>query len=151
MTNPLKSDASTSLGLFLARAPMGAFFLLAGYQKVFKIGVDNFVKSAIASARPLPFHVSPDLMNMYLHAVPFLELTVGTWLLVGILTRVGAFVAGLMLYSFILGSTGWWMAGGLFSQNVIFLGLVLGVLLAGPGCVSLDHVLFNKKKPKPHA
>ena len=149
MTNPLKTDASTSLGLLLARLPIGAFFFLAGYDKVFKTGVDTFVKSANTVARPLPFEVSQGIMNAYLHAVPFLELVVGTWLVVGILSRVSALIGGLMLVSFMVGCTGITMNGAPFHPNLIYLGMLLCVLMAGPGHLSLDQLLFNKKKKKP--
>lgn len=149
MTNPLKTNASASLGLLLARLPVGAFFVLAGYQKVFKTGVDSFVKLATTTARPLPFEVSPGLMNGYLHAVPFLELIVGTWLIVGILSRISALVGGLMVASFIVGCTGIMMSGMPFHPNLVYLGVLLCVLLAGPGNLSLDNLLFNKKKRKP--
>src|SRR5690348_17282970 len=149
MTNPLKTNASASLGLLLARLPVGAFFVLAGYDKVFKTGVDNFVKLATATARPLPFEVSHGAMNAYLHAVPFLELVIGTWLIVGMLSRISAFVAGLMLVSFIIGCTGITFSGMPFHPNLVYLGVLLCVLLAGAGTLSLDQFLFNKKKRKP--
>jgi uncharacterized membrane protein YphA (DoxX/SURF4 family) len=151
MTNPLKTNASASLGLLLARLPVGAFFVLAGYEKVFKTGVDSFVKIATTTARPLPFEVSPGVMNAYLHAVPFLELVVGTWLIVGIFSRISALIGGLMLVSFVVGCTGIMMTGMPFHPNVIYLGVLLCVLLAGAGTMSLDQLLFNKKKRKPQA
>jgi uncharacterized membrane protein YphA (DoxX/SURF4 family) len=151
MTNPLKTQASTNLGLLLARLPMGAFFFLAGYDKVFHKGVDKFVELASSSARPLPFEVSHGLMNGYLHAIPFLEMIVGTWLVVGMLSRLSAFVGSLMLVSFIVGATGMQLTGAPFHPNLIYLGVTLCVLLAGPGNVSLDQLLFNRKKKKPAA
>ena len=151
MTNPLKSQASTNFGLFLARVPMGAFFFLAGYDKVFHKGVEEFVKFAVANARPIPFEVSTGVMNGYLHAIPFLELIVGTWLVVGMLSRVSAFVSSLMLVSFIMGATGVRAPGAPFQPNLIYLGVTLGVLLAGPGSLSLDNLMFNRKKKKPQA
>jgi uncharacterized membrane protein YphA (DoxX/SURF4 family) len=146
MTNPLKSNAAVSLGLLLARLPLGAFFLIAGYQKVFKFGVDKFVSMATSNARHMPFEVSPSLMSMYLHAVPFLELAVGAWLVVGCLTRVGAFVGALMLVSFTIGYTGISSDQAPFQPNLIYLGMTLCLLLTGPGTLSLDRFLFGRRR-----
>jgi uncharacterized membrane protein YphA (DoxX/SURF4 family) len=150
MTNPLKTNASASLGLLLARLPVGAFFVLAGYEKVFKTGVGSFVQLANAKAH-LSFEVSPGVMSAYLHAVPFLELVIGTWLIVGIFSRISALIGGLMLVSFIAGWTGLMLNGMPFHPHLIYLGVLLCVLLAGAGTMSLDQLLFNKKKRKPQA
>ena len=151
MTNPLKTQGSTNLGLLLVRLPVGAFFFLAGYDKVFHKGVEKFVEATFASMRPIPFEVSHGLMSAYLHAIPFLELVIGTWLVVGMLGRLSAFVASLMLVTYIMGKTGTQADPWPFHANLIFLGVTLCTLLAGPGNLSLDHLLFNRKKKKPAA
>lgn len=154
MKNPMKSDASASLGMLLARLPVGAFFLIAGYDKL-RGGVDNFVKAVSSSATPPPW-VPPGSVETYLHVVPFLEVAVGAMLLLGLLTRLGALIGSLMVLSFTVGYT---HLHGVspsdqalpFHPNLIYLGLLLALLFVGPGRFSLDGVLFGGKRRKPAA
>jgi uncharacterized membrane protein YphA (DoxX/SURF4 family) len=136
-----------NVGLLLARLPMGAFFLIAGIHKL-HMGIDQFVSFASHSGSA-PRAVPPDWVNTYLHAVPFLELTVGLLLILGILTRLGGLIGALMVLSFTIGYTG--LHGqspsdqGLpFHPNLIYLGILLLVFLAGPGRISLDGMLFGR-------
>jgi len=154
MKNPLKSDASVSLGLLLARLPIGAFFLIAGYDKL-REGVNKFVAFASQSAT-IPQWVPPGYTDTYLHVVPFLEVAIGAMLLLGLLTRLGALIGGLMVVSYVVGLTH--LHGNTpsdqalpFHPNLIYLGLLLALLFVGPGRFSLDGVLFGKKKHKPAA
>lgn len=148
MTNPLKSERSTNLGLLLARLPMGAFFLIAGYQKVFKIGVDNFIgfASRYGSA---PKGIPADWVHTYLHAIPFMELGVGLALVLGLFGRLGGFIGALMVLSFEIGFTG--LHGNNpndqalpFHPNLIYVGLLLMLLFVGPGRISLDGLIFGR-------
>lgn len=152
MKNPLKSDVSASLGMLLARLPVGAFFLIAGYGKL-RGGIENFAKAVGPSATPPPW-VPPGSVDTYLHVLPFLEVAVGALLLLGLLTRVGALIASLMVLSFIVGYT---HLHGVspndqalpFHPNLIYLGVLLALVFVGPGRFSLDGVLFGRKKIKP--
>jgi uncharacterized membrane protein YphA (DoxX/SURF4 family) len=149
MTNPLRTEKSLNLGLLLARLPMGAFFLIAGIQKL-HMGIDRFVGYARSSGSA-PRAVPPEWVNNYLHAVPFLELAVGTLLILGLVGRLGGLIGALMVISFTIGYSG--LHGqspsdqGLpFHPNLIYLGLLLLVFLAGPGRISLDGLLFGRKR-----
>lgn len=145
MDTPLKTRVSTTVGLLLARLPMGAFFLLAGYQKIFQVGVGKFVHEASRSPR-MPDWAPPAGVSAYLHAVPFLELVVGILLVLGLVARVGGLIGSLMVVSFIIGATGLRDPNLPFTPNLIYLGVLLLVLLAGPGRISLDAVLLGRKK-----
>jgi uncharacterized membrane protein YphA (DoxX/SURF4 family) len=86
---------------------------------------------------------------MYLAALPYAEIAVGTLLVLGLLTRVGGFFASLMLLSFIVAVTGVKGAGDApFQTNVVFLGLALLLFFAGGGKIGLDGMLFGKKKAR---
>lgn len=152
MKNPLKSDVSASLGMLLARLPVGAFFLIAGYGKLSE-GVNKFIEAVSSKATP-PAWVPPGSVDTYLHVVPFLEVAVGALLLLGLLTRLGALIGGLMVLSFTVGYTH--LHGTTpseqalpFHPNLIYLGVLLALVFVGPGRFSLDGVLFGRKKAKP--
>ena len=152
MKSSRRPAGSISLGLLLARLPMGAFFLIAGYQKVFKIGVENFVAFASQSPR-IPHWAPPGALHTYLHAVPYLEMSVGALLVLGLLARLGGLVGAVMVSSFIIGATGIYAEGLPFTPNFIYLGLLLLFVFAGPGMISLDGLMFGppKERPKPPA
>lgn len=143
MKNPLKTPSSNSLGLLLARLPIGAFFLLAGYSKI-KMGIANFVETASHSPR-VPASVSPQLVSGYLHALPFLEILVGAVLIIGLSTRVAGLLGALMVISFIVCFTGLESQGSPFTPNLIYAGILLLVFFAGPGRVSLDGLIIGRR------
>jgi uncharacterized membrane protein YphA (DoxX/SURF4 family) len=146
MTNPLKTEASFNLGLLLGRLPMGAFFLLAGVSKL-QMGVGRFVSFAASSGHAPPV-VPPQWFDTYLHAVPFLELTVGVFLILGLLGRVGGLIGALMVLTFTVGFTGLYGNppdhGIPFHPNFIYMGLLLVIFLLGPGRISVDSILFGR-------
>jgi uncharacterized membrane protein YphA (DoxX/SURF4 family) len=132
-----------SIGLLIARLPIGFFFLVAGANKV-KGGIPAFVQSV---GEAVPSYVPTSLGHGYLYALPIVEILVGACLILGLFFRPVAFVASLMILSFILAVTGVTTdAGGPFQPTVVFLGLVLGLALAGPGAFSADRALFRKPR-----
>ncbi|HZL37886.1 MAG TPA: DoxX family protein [Tepidisphaeraceae bacterium] len=145
MRNPLKTDNSISLGLLLARLPMGLFFLLAGYAK-YSHGVGSFV-SKYGGA--MPGWAPPEAGNFYMHAIPYLEVIVGILLIVGFLTRLCGLVGALMVLSYMIAVTGVRDASLPFHPNSIYLGLLLMVFLVGPGRISLDHLLMGRRRRTP--
>jgi uncharacterized membrane protein YphA (DoxX/SURF4 family) len=146
MKNPLKSETSVNLGLLLARVPMGIVFVVAGVMKL-QGGVEQFVRSQIGNVP----HWAPRAWGEgYLHALPFVEIAVGAMLILGLFGRLAGFVGALVVLSIIIGSTGVFATGYLFHANVIYMGLLLAVLLIGPGRLSLDGLMFRRGKSSQH-
>lgn len=150
MKNPLRSERSSDLGLLAARLPMGAFFLIAGCTKIFSIGVDNFVSFASHSGH-IPSAVPEAWVHTYLHTVPFLELAVGLMLVLGLFGRLGGLVGALLVISFTIGYTRLHGTSPSdqalpFHPNFIYLGLLLMVFLLGPGRMSLDALIFKRRR-----
>ena len=149
MTNPLKTDASASLGLLAARVPLGAFFLIAGYRKVFNMGVEKF---ATTFKDKVPPSVPHDFGNFYLHALPYAEVLVGALVVVGLFTRLVGLTTALMLISFIIAITGITDPSTTnpmpFQPNLIYLGVALLLFFVGAGRFSVDRVLFGRKNKK---
>src|SRR4051794_10668415 len=98
MTNPLKSDGSTSLALLLARVPAGVTLAIAGWMK-FRApgGVAGFVSDNLSR---VPAYMPDGFGRIYLNAVPFAEVALGAFLIAGFLTRLSGFLSALMLISF---------------------------------------------------
>ena len=141
MRNLLASPASTSLGLLLARVPLGAFFVVAGFGKFTTPGgVPGFVSG---SAAAVPRVVPEALGRIYLNAVPYAEVLVGAMLVLGVMARVAGALAAAMLVSFIVAVTGIRDPNLPFHPNVIFLGIALLVLLAGPGSISMERFIWG--------
>src|SRR5687768_16153113 len=77
-----------SIGLFLARVPLGAYFLLAGVGKL-RGGVGKFVESNLSMARE---HLPEKWASIFLNTLPYAEIVLGGMLILGLLTRVTSLI-----------------------------------------------------------
>jgi uncharacterized membrane protein YphA (DoxX/SURF4 family) len=140
-----RPSMAASLGMLCARLPLGAYFIVASGMKL-KMGVAEFTaKTLPAAEKVLPHHLG----EMFLNALPWVELTVGILLIIGLLTRLAAGVMALMLISFTIV----YFTGGLgpdpvrpFHFNIVFLGTALAIMLVGPGWMSLDGLIFRPRR-----
>jgi uncharacterized membrane protein YphA (DoxX/SURF4 family) len=145
-TTVTRYSMATSLGLLFARIPLGSYFIFASAAKL-RMGVDTFVNLQLQSAMKfLPEH----LARTYLTYLPWVELSVGILLILGLLTRFVAAIMVLLLISFTL-HTG--VSGTLapevklpFHPNLVYLGVALAVMLCGPGWLSLDGLIFRPRR-----
>jgi uncharacterized membrane protein YphA (DoxX/SURF4 family) len=148
--------AAQSLGLFLARVPVGAFFVIAAWRKFFvdgkfniKGGVDAFVNQA---GGMVPSWVPPNLGHIYVTAVPYAEVVLGSLLVLGFLSRFVGALLSLMLISFMIAVPP--HASGHFSDtmnfpfnpSIIYLGVCLAIVFCGPGRLSIDGLLFGPRR-----
>ncbi len=141
MPNPLQSPRSTSLGLLLARLPLGALFCIQGYKKLAVLGLANFVSDHIKS---VPHYMPPWFPKLFLNSLPFAEMALGAFIILGMLTRLSALLTSALLVSFI-------MVVGIndstfpFHPNLLFLGNALLLFFAGSGSIAVDAKLFGQK------
>jgi uncharacterized membrane protein YphA (DoxX/SURF4 family) len=143
-----KTSASlASVGLLIARIPIAVYFILAGWMKVSSIGVGKFVQESAAS---VPHFIPPVLGHAYLYALPWTEMLMGTLLLLGLAGRFAALIMSLILISIIIAVTGPVAKPGalMLHQNIVFLGLTIGLMLAGTGRISLDPYVLRPRKRK---
>lgn len=142
-TTVSRSSGPASVGLLLGRIPLGLFFVMAGILK-FYYGLDEFIKSSLPDAMKfLPEHLARGFLN----ALPFVEITIGVLLIVGLLTRIAAGIMALLLLSFTIGKTHLnGVGGGPFHYNIVYLGLALAIMLVGPGWFSIDGILFRPRR-----
>jgi len=155
MTNPLKTLFAEDLALLLARVPLGAYFAMAGYSKVFTIGAKAFAEK---NAAMWPTVLPAELGTVYLTALPFVELLAGLMLIFGLFGRLAGGLVFLMLLSIIIAvgtsanpDPNAFVAffkdpatpNRPFHANFIFLGAALVVTVMGSGGFSVDRFLFR--------
>lgn len=141
MPNPLQSPGSTSFGLLLVRLPLGALFCITGYQKLAVLGLANFVSNNIKS---VPHYMPPWFPKLFLNVLPFAEMGLGAFIVLGMLTRLSGFLTSCLLISFLM-ITGIHDGSWPFHPNVFFLGIALLLLFAGGGNLAVDAKLFGQK------
>ena len=78
---------SMNLAVFFVRVALGAVLVVTG---ALKVGHAPALAASIAGYRLLPAQVIPILATL----LPFIEIFVGVYLLLGLFTRVAAYVAG---------------------------------------------------------
>jgi uncharacterized membrane protein YphA (DoxX/SURF4 family) len=142
---------AASMGLLVARIPIGAYFIKAGIGKftMQPNGVGSFVDHHLADAMKF---LPEQWARMYLGALPYIEISLGVLLIAGLLTRAAALLMSLLLISFTLGAAP--HASGRFSDsvvlpfhpNLVFLGITLALMLCGPGRISIDGLLFRPRR-----
>jgi uncharacterized membrane protein YphA (DoxX/SURF4 family) len=145
-TTVTRYSTAASLGLLLARIPIGAYFILAAVPKL-RMGVEAWAASAMPLA---PKFLSEHTNHVFLTSLPWAELTIGILVILGLLTRVAALVMSLLLISF---SVALGVSGTLaesvklpFHPNLVYLGTTLAIMLCGPGWLSLDGMLFRPRR-----
>jgi uncharacterized membrane protein YphA (DoxX/SURF4 family) len=92
-----------AIGL-LARLALGGVMLVAGLLKVTKPEVSA---RAVQAYQILPF----DVATYVGYGLPVLEVVLGTLLVLGLFTRAGAAVSGVLLVAFIIGIASAWARG----------------------------------------
>ena len=129
-----------NLGLLIARAPLGAWLVLAGFAKFTADGgVQRFVKQFAD-----PAWVPEPAGRYYLTGVPYAEILIGAALVLGVAGRLGGLLASVLLGSLLLLTVSGIRAGGLpFHPNVALLGVAMLVCLAGPGTFSMDRFMWG--------
>lgn len=141
MPNPLQSPRSMSLGLLLARLPLGALFCIAGYRKLAGLGLASFVSEHLKS---VPRYMPPWFPKVFLNGLPFAEMGLGALIILGLFTRLSAFLTSALLISFMM-IMGIQDSTFPFHPNLLFLGNALLLFFAGAGSISIDSRLFGQK------
>jgi uncharacterized membrane protein YphA (DoxX/SURF4 family) len=142
MRNPFKTQRSTDIGLLSARLPVGIMLVIAGCNKLAAKG--GFKGFADANAAYLPKWASHDAGMIVLQLLPIMAVVTGLMILLGLITRLGGFLASVVLLSILL-ATKSFTENGLPHAILAYLGLTLLLFLAGGGNISLDGMFFGKK------
>ncbi len=156
MTNDraLNLDSAMSWLVLVSRVVLGGIFVVAGVSKV---GHATLFAAQIAGFRILPQVVIAPMAV----ALPFLEILLGGYLIVGLFTRTAAWIAVLLLAAFDLAIAsavvrGLTVSCGCFgpsdttvtswpevARDAIFVLLAIVVALRPPGTFALDRRIGN--------
>jgi len=150
-TTIIHPSSPASIGLLLARVPLGLYFIMAAVQKFrMEKGVAGFVEYSLPMATK---YMSDSLARNYLNSLPYVEIVLGLFLIAGLLTRFTAAVMALLLVSFTIAIGAAAAMGQLdpqvklpFHPNIVFIGTALALMLCGPGWLSVDGMLFRPRR-----
>lgn len=120
-----------SFGPLITRVILGALFVWHGIDK-FRTGMDGVEGFFAANDVPLASVTAP------LTAV--LEIGLGAALIVGLFTRVSALILAGVLFGAIIWVKGTTVLGG-NELDLAYLAGLLGLVLLGPGALSVDEAL----------
>jgi uncharacterized membrane protein YphA (DoxX/SURF4 family) len=140
---PATSSSSPlhSLVLLLCRLALGGVFVEAGLTKLLKMGLSGWYAKGYMPMIP-PWMRDWHWFNQpYGHAIPFLEVTVGALVVLGLFGRAAAGIMALLVLSFtiaLLNARGGGGATPYIHTNWVLFGLALLLTVTGPGALSLD-------------
>jgi putative oxidoreductase len=127
------------IALLVLRLAVGFSFFMHGYQKVVTMGVGGVTQGFTQMGVPLPGLAAP--------FISYLELLGGIALMIGLFTRVVAFLLACDMAGAILlvhGRNGYLAQGGM--ELVFLLGMMAAaVALAGAGPFSADAVMARRR------
>ncbi|HEX8476317.1 MAG TPA: DoxX family protein [Pyrinomonadaceae bacterium] len=124
------------------RVALGLIFIAHGAQKV--LGVWEGPGLSKFAANPAPFGLQPSWL--WMGAAAFAELIGGILILLGFLTRLGAFAIAVIM---LIAMFGVHWSGGFFLSNkgieytLALLGMALALLVSGGGRASVDETLVK--------
>ncbi len=135
-------EPASFLYLFL-RISTGVVFFIQGYDKVFKIGINEIIKTVGPSYKSKGF---PDFsIKITSFLTSWLELTGGLLLILGFLKYTAIYLLGIDVLIVIIGMS---ILDPVWDMKLVFPRLILLVLLlllpAEKDILSLDILFFNK-------
>ena len=140
-TTPTARQLDT--GLAILRIAVGLVFIAHGGQKLFQFGFAGVTGAFGQMGIPLPGITGP--------LVAIVEFLGGILLVVGLFTRIAAFLLavnmlGAMLFVHL--SAGFFLPAGVEFALTLFLANI-AILVMGPGALSLDHSIYRRRATVP--
>ena len=145
MRNPLASETSTNLGILVARLALGVSVLMAGYTHF--SGIGGLKGFALSNETNIPRWMPGEAASGYSQCLPLLEMAAGGMLVLGLTTRVGGLLAA-VITALILPAHGLHRPPHADAHLPVYLSTAILLLCLGGGKITLDNLLFKKKKPE---
>ena len=121
-----------SIGPLLVRLPVGIYFVMAGL--LILRDPTGFV-AEVHNMKILPPHAG----TIYAIMLPYIQISAGGLLIIGMWTTLAAGAVSLMLLSFVLAFGLHPDGTHLFNKDIIFLAAALSLLYTGSGAWSVDR------------
>lgn len=133
-------------GAFIVRVTLGAFLVLLGLGVISDNGASHAALSqlpALTADGPVLSKVPPELVSGFRAFIPYLEIAIGTLLILGFWTTYAAIAAAVLLGLFvqkvgIFLPTGAEATAKLLNKDTILLAAALSLLYTGSGAMSVD-------------
>ena len=120
-------------GPMIIRLALGAYFLLAGMGKL------NLLAAFVDQVRT--FGILPsNIAAVYGILLPYVEVTVGGLLILGMWTTLSGVLAALMIFSFVCAFGLFPGSHDIFNKDIILLAATCSLLYSGPGAFSIDNI-----------
>ena len=132
-----KAHGKSSFGLLLIRLSLGSIFLLGGASKI--LNLQAFVDSVKANG-----FLPEKLAMVFGFILPFAEMFLGSFFIIGFMTPVVSFLMSLLILSFLLALPN--KSELAISYNWVFLSCTIFTFFAGAGTFSFDAFIDRKKK-----
>jgi putative oxidoreductase len=126
------------------RLALGVIFVAHGAQKVLGLFGGHGLAAFTSGAAPLGLRPA----WVWLGAAAFAELIGGLLLVIGLMTRLGAFLIACVMVVAMAGvhwSRGFFLQSGGIEYTVALLAMALGLLFSGGGIASMDSALMGSR------
>lgn len=129
------------LSSLILRVALGSYFITAGLaQLVDYAGFTDYIWGYAI----IPYIPQPGIQGIIAVLFPWIELTLGLLLVLGLFTNVSSLLAALI--SFVFTVVNGFIEGMTLSREVLFIAVALALMLIGGGGYSLDHRVRKKGK-----
>lgn len=149
MSQTTESSALHTISLLLARAALGGYLVTVGYGKLFGKGISlsqSYEAWMGMYQKSTPAFLPSFIATPYGYAFPWLEMSIGLLLIFGAFYRVTTIAAMVLLLSIY---TAMLSGGGSFAhQSAVFAMFALMMSFTGPGRLSLDAIMPQRKRSK---
>jgi putative oxidoreductase len=136
---------SATWAMLPLRLALGVIFIAHGAQKVFGAWEGPGLRAFISFPPPYSF-MRPAWL--WMGAAAIAELAGGILVLLGLFTRVGAFLIACIMLTAMLGvhlSKGFFMSSMGIEYTLALLGMALALLIAGGGQASADKMISRRR------
>ncbi len=144
MSKMLQGQSGQNAILFFNRIALGLYLGFAGIEKL-KGGIGDFYTESFLALKP-DWLIEP-IARPYGYAIPFLEMILGLFLIIGLFGRLTAALAAFMIMTFTVALINQFGiaaqagdGGGPFSANYLIIGQALMLASLGAGRLGVDGI-----------